>query len=697
MTKIKRFASVLFAVAGCQAVDSDGGSETGAAGPHEHGGEPGTWVSSPLDECGPPNGVPEVVVTEVFANGAAPAQGWVELHRPHGTEVALDGWTLAGLALPSGGGALTIPGYGYVVVCGADATVACDQPLAGLELGGSGTMTLEDAQDVVDQVAWSAAPGAGKSWQLRHPWLDNAMPGPAWIEAAGTPAERNAAVWQDVEAAECADALPCTLDLCDAGACAHPARPGCCSGPAQCNDNDPCTYDYCEANACTHASKGDACCDSDLDCVAKFFESECFVDRCVAGTCSHWFDASSCCKDDAFCEAAHEDGNDCTTERCVVIDPGTGRRECRNVIEPDCRTTCPYSEGFDAASSMALAGWAITDLGTPATSNWRFETSGDLGPDRFLKFGWNPTTPTVRSVAHGPKIDCHKADLSLPDGDWSNVLQTSTLQFRMRYRHSQGGGPVSIRAVVTEDGGQTWTPVAEWNDLTADLEYGIHSYPLPGTSWKGPALQVGFMVDTGSGSTFDMDSLLVDDVKVVPGVPNRFEKAVLLRCNPGASDCSDATRYAAVCDTQPLPGSSVPACVVAAGEALPEMSVGVCEWYKVLACFRDPDATYSTWNFFGFPAGWIEGAPLDPAPFVSSEGCFSDVGDFCPVTPNGFLCVFQVRPDCDESHAGTHRSGLVAVDEHDPARAPHSIFESLTKFTVNVLLESGWVIWSPLG
>ncbi len=47
------------------------------------------------------------------------------------------------------------------------------------------------------------------------------------------------------------DGNECTADVCDAGACTHPARSG--PGPIFCTDDgNPCSFDLCEAGVCTH-------------------------------------------------------------------------------------------------------------------------------------------------------------------------------------------------------------------------------------------------------------------------------------------------------------------------------------------------------------------------------------------------------------------------------------------------------------
>lgn len=366
--------------------------------------------------------------------------------------------------------------------------------------------------------------------------------------------------------------------------------------------------------------------------------------------------------------------------------------ECTVPFSPDCTATLPYSESFDGIHDPAHVGWEFLDKGTPAANHWSLGNEGELGPDGFLTFASDPVATTVRSVAHGPRIDCSPSEL-----DSANVLKTTTMQWRMWYRHAFGAGPITLRAVVSTDGGETWTSIHQWTGLKSDLEYAIHSHPLPGDAWKAADVRVGFEVDTGTGSTYGIEDLEIDDVKLAAGVPNRFVKAQVLKCHDGAPDCSFVYNYDTVCDTDPKPGSSIPKCDVKPGEDLPEINMGVCDWYKVIACYTDPDATYSTWSFFGYPASRMDGSPLEDLPFFWVEGCFSDVSTFCSPGPNAFMCAIEIRPDCDETYAGSHRTGIVTVDEYDPQKKPHSIFETLTKLSLNLLLDNGWVVWAPNG
>jgi len=364
-------------------------------------------------------------------------------------------------------------------------------------------------------------------------------------------------------------------------------------------------------------------------------------------------------------------------------------------FDPDCTVSLPWAEGFDAASKLADVGFQVKDFGNPALANWVLAPDGELGPDKFLRFRWTPTANGVKTIIFGPRIDCHTADPMAPDGDSYNKLSTTTVQWRMRFRHATGGKPVTLRLVLSSDSGTTWTPVAEWPELSGDIEYGIFSYPLPGDLWKAPDLRVGFQVE--AASTADVQDLQIDDVRVAAGVPNQLVKSFLLRCHSQTGDCSSSASYDLVCDSNPKPSDQVPRCEVKPGESMPELTMGVCERYRLVACYDDPDACYSSWNFFGFPASKLDGSPLESPPFITPEGCVSGSGGMCPTSTGGFICSIEVAPKCQENLAGSYRVGVVTVDEYDPKKKPHSIFETLSKLTITVLLEDGFIVWAPNG
>jgi hypothetical protein len=71
--------------------------------------------------------------------------------------------------------------------------------------------------------------------------------------------------------------MPCTDDVCTAGACTHPPK---LNGAACADDGNPCTSDQCMGGACTHANEIDGypCADDG---------NLCTDDVCKSGGCTH--------------------------------------------------------------------------------------------------------------------------------------------------------------------------------------------------------------------------------------------------------------------------------------------------------------------------------------------------------------------------------------------------------------------------
>ncbi len=98
---------------------------------------------------------------------------------------------------------------------------------------------------------------------------------------------------------KCADADPCTADLCDqeTGACSHP--------PIVCDDGNPCTADACQGGVCVTTAFAGIPCDDGNRCTSG--------DTCVAGSSG----LPVCVGQAISCD----DGNPCTADAC---DPITG-------------------------------------------------------------------------------------------------------------------------------------------------------------------------------------------------------------------------------------------------------------------------------------------------------------------------------------------------------------------------------------
>ncbi|MBT9556898.1 MAG: hypothetical protein IV100_12760 [Myxococcales bacterium] len=130
--------------------------------------------------------------------------------------------------------------------------------------------------------------------------------------------------------ASCEDDDPCTVNVCDDGACTvSPPDPSasCCNENAECADPDPCTADLCVENQCqnlavpgcgTECTSAQGCSDGNA----------CTQDACVGGKCTYTT-LAGCCVTGAECQ----DGDICTADIC---DAGT----CVNVTIPGCVPPC---------------------------------------------------------------------------------------------------------------------------------------------------------------------------------------------------------------------------------------------------------------------------------------------------------------------------------------------------------------------
>ncbi len=278
--------------------------------------------ASPLEgaPCTPPT--PAIVITEVMIDPAAVADTygeWFEVHNPGATAIDLKDWWLRsdGQTQHKVASTVVVPPGGYAVLCrnsnpSLNGGIAnCAYQYVGLSLANTSNDTVEVADPsgtTVDIVAWVATSSkhapVGRSIALRHPFLDNAsieFPSnpdnpeswaslnfsPSLVQYGdgdyGTPGAKNTDVWQVVEAADCNDNEVCTYDLCEAGACHHEWKTGCCHANADCNDGNVCTQDVCnqQNNTCSNNPIPN-CCTQSSDCEDG---NPCNYDYCLNGTC----------------------------------------------------------------------------------------------------------------------------------------------------------------------------------------------------------------------------------------------------------------------------------------------------------------------------------------------------------------------------------------------------------------------------
>jgi subtilisin-like proprotein convertase family protein len=514
----------------------------------------------------------------------------------------------------------------------------------------------------------------------------NPLTGQPW----SSPAERQA-----YAASQCDDKQICTSNNCnlDTNECFYGApQPGCCTVNEECDDSDSCTWDLCIYNQCYNNRKSADCCVTAADCQDN---NPCTVDTCVNSRCRNLFSTDQCCFDNAFCEQNFNDGNPCTRELCVQ-NPLTNLYECVHAFDATCQMGLPFVERFEAGSTFQDIGWKIVDYGTRAVQNWLLHSGSDigfLGPDRRSMFHWHPTTVLVKSVMVSPLLDARTAQDAL-----KNPHNKTTVQWRMVYRHAQPGTPVTLRVVATDQtsfGGNFLAGeiLASWT-VDTDIEYDLYSVELPNSLKFSANLMIGFMVDTGTSSTFNLESWEIDDVVVGGGVANHLLKARIYRCAPGAVNCTDGSGAQFIQE-------------VVAPDPMPDLNMDVCEWYQIRMCFLDPDGRYTNWTAHGFPTAYLDTFPLDNVSFagldsLSGGTCFTEpfaVRGACDVPAQSdvgyYVCMISVKPSCNDANAGSYRVGLVSKDES--REVSYSKFESLTKMTVNVTLDGGYIIWAPNG
>ena len=189
--------------------------------------------------------------------------------------------------------------------------------------------------------------------------------------------------------AECDDALACTTDTCNGGACLHSQIPGCCATNAECDDTDPCTNDACnlssnncenapidcgDGNGCTGPdvcvggvcqnpyTPAAGCCSSPADCDDGMATT---TDACAAGTCSN---VSLACLVDSDCS----DGDACTTDTCSAVN-----LQSLVLDGVDDHVTMGAAAGLNASPSFTVEAW-INGMGGTGISSGTQGLSGAI-------------------------------------------------------------------------------------------------------------------------------------------------------------------------------------------------------------------------------------------------------------------------------------------------------------------------------
>lgn len=525
----------------------------------------------------------------------------------------------------------------------------------------------------------------------------NVVPGCCWADPVtnpktgkpwSSPQERQA--YADEQCSNYKD--PCKTYKCDLDAfqcVVDQVKENCCTSSVQCEDGDYCTYDTCEQNTCIHTLKSPDCCTKDEQCFDNGTPSDpysCTEDKCILNICRHFWKQDACCISDNDCP---DDGNPCTEQHCIG-------NKCQVFYKAVCQMKLPYHETFNNTQDLGGIGWKIVEYTkyNNAKDHWVLSQTGDLGPDQYLQFKYNPTVKDVHSVAVTPTIQASSAALEI-----YNKTKSTSVQWRLSYKHSHPSqGPITLRVVATDNGvfDQPKQILWEAKDIQSDIEYDIMGATLANSIKFSDSLQIGFVVI--APTTFNMDQLQIDDVKVASGVYNKLKSVTAFRCTPGTT-CEPTN-----------PGETTKIFSVNTDQ-LPELVVGINEWYKIFLCYQDPDGHYDAWKFYGFPTSYLDGHPLDNPGFMKPTTPAQGSG-FCNTLPgpvgiycgkdaspeNGwYACWFEIKPQGIEDYVGIYRVGMLSRDEFATTKEPHSIFESLAKGTINIVLEDGYLVWSPNG
>jgi subtilisin-like proprotein convertase family protein len=365
------------------------------------------------------------------------------------------------------------------------------------------------------------------------------------------------------DATDCDDGVACTADYCIDSECRFVGQQNCCTADGQCDDGNECTADYCDMNGasgtckttvipngtcCTtieDCSDGDICTKdlclgffcyhNQVECCTPATEDEvcpddnpCTCDLCIYGSCRHIppgqannYEACNipptCCVDDGDCAS---DENPCTVDACV-------NNLCAYTLKDPCTLELPYEESFDDCNNVQAdqgwltgEGWHFVYAGAAdPMSNWRCSTSGDLGPSKHQRFNWAPTRADFESYLVSPGLDAAGYDYVTvqywEEFDYYDDVSPKTDITRGIWVIEDSAEPAGPDA--GDSFHQVWVDTALQEDVDTRLR---HSTIPASTGWLSQELYVAWSV--GGESSYAMNHLDIDEVKVCPGRPPVF-------------------------------------------------------------------------------------------------------------------------------------------------------------------------------
>jgi len=200
---------------------------------------------------------------------------------------------------------------------------------------------------------------------------------------------------------------------------------------------------------------------------------------------------------------------DCTNAGCGdgVQDTGEGCDDGNPFKDDGCEPTCavgpkigkklPYLETFDAGANPEAVGWL-------AAGGWQLSSGGPLGPDQHPRYLFNPSAKDVDALMTSPLLDAT-----------GHPVVTFTIDRAMA--PDGGGGGLTMTAMASGDGGDTWFSV--WTHAAADgpLPADLVHLDISAIAADKPEVRVRLRLSGTSGAGVLYAEF--DNVQVRPGAP----------------------------------------------------------------------------------------------------------------------------------------------------------------------------------
>ncbi|HAN32678.1 MAG TPA: hypothetical protein DCQ06_13875 [Myxococcales bacterium] len=316
---------------------------------------------------------------------------------------------------------------------------------------------------------------------------------------------------------DCDDGNKCSKDVCSnivagKGSCSYSLIDGCtCANNAECNDNNVCTTDQCIGGLCNNKPVN-GCCIDKFDCDDK---SPCTTDFCVFNGCVNVeFGGAQkkCCSKATEAEDCASLNTNCSKGVCETQPDNS--RKCVSAAVDICTVQVNFCQDFSTGTNLKAMGWNPGNVKGEASGNWKPNSEGALGPDKYAEFTWTPTYTDYDSCLQSPIIQAAGS-------------KKITLQYD-RLLDINKGGATTFRLLGSLDGKNVdWTKATLIDMVKPSKDEGPSTLDVvlpPGLSGSN-GLRLAFCVS--GKTTFDVTRIGLDNVCVVKG-----QKPSILTCPP---------------------------------------------------------------------------------------------------------------------------------------------------------------------